>query len=224
MLRVAIDARQPAAVPLAEAAAVIRAGGVVAMPTDTLYGLAANPFSNAAVTRVFAAKGRSAERALPLVAADVDQVINQIGPLSELALRLAAQYWPGPLTLLVARPSSLPADVTGGRDQVGVRVPAHAVPRELCRVCASLLTATSANVTGEPATDDPDEVARSFDRVPWGGVGGVGGLRTVDLLLDAGRTPGGPPSTIVDVTGRVVRLVRPGAIAWDDVQTCVQRG
>jgi L-threonylcarbamoyladenylate synthase len=210
MRRVAIDARQPATAALAEAVAILQAGGVVAMPTDTLYGLAADPFSSEAVARVFAVKGRSTDRAMPLVAADVDQVVNQLGPLSELAQRLASKYWPGPLTLLVARPSSIPADVAGGRTEIGVRVPAHAVTRELCRVSGRLLTATSANLSGAPPSNDPDDIERA--------------LRTgVDLLLDAGRTPGGPPSTIVDVTGREVRLVRAGAIAWEDVQTCMQR-
>lgn len=211
MRRVAIDARQPAASALAEAVAILQAGGVVAMPTDTLYGLAADPFSSAAIARVFAVKGRSLDRAMPLVAADVDQVVSQLGPLSELARRLASRYWPGPLTLLVARPSSIPADVSGGRDEIGVRVPAHAVTRELCRASGRLLTATSANLSGEPPSNDPDVIERAL---------GTG----VDLLLDAGRTPGGAPSTIIDVTGRDPRLVRPGAIAWEDVQACMQRG
>src|SRR5262245_62253283 len=211
MRRVAVDARQPAADALAEAVAILQAGGVVAMPTDTLYGLAADPFSVDAVARVFAVKGRSAERAMPLVAADVDQIVTQIGPLPELARRLAMTYWPGPLTLLVARPPSIPADVAGGRGEIGVRVPAHAVTRELCRACGRLLTATSANLSGEPPSNDPDAIARAL---------GDG----VDLLLEAGRTPGGAPSTIVDVTGSEPRLVRPGAITWDDVQACIQRG
>jgi L-threonylcarbamoyladenylate synthase len=211
MRRVPVDAQQPAAGALAEAVAILRAGGVVAMPTDTLYGLAADPFSSKAVARVFAVKGRAAERAMPLVAADVDQIVSQIGPLSAIARRLASTYWPGPLTLLVARPPALPADVAGGRDEIGVRVPAHAVTRELCRACGRVLTATSANLSGEPPSNDPDEIERTL---------GDG----VDLLIDAGRTPGGAPSTIVDVTGKDVRLVRPGAISWDDVQACVQRG
>jgi L-threonylcarbamoyladenylate synthase len=215
MRRVTIDARQPAAAVLAEAVAILLAGGVVAMPTDTLYGLAADPFSTAAVARVFAAKGRSADRGMALVAANIEQVVRDIGPLSDPARRLATRYWPGPLTLLMARPASIPAEVTGGRGEIGVRVPAHAVPRELCRACGRLLTATSANPSGEPASNDPDDVERSLEAA-----GDVG----VDLLLDAGRTPGGAPSTIVDVTGRDVRLVRPGAIAWDDVQACMQRG
>jgi L-threonylcarbamoyladenylate synthase len=210
MRRVAIDAHQPDASVLEEAATVIRGGGIVAVPTDTLYGLAADPFSAAAVERVFAIKARSAERALPLIAADITQVENRLGPLPPAGQRLAAAYWPGPLTLLVPRPSTLAADVTGGLDQVGVRVPAHAVARELCRVCGGPLTATSANLSGAPASADPDEVARTMGE-------GVG------LLLDAGPTAGGPPSTIVDVSGRAIRLVRPGAIPWEDVQACLGR-
>jgi len=208
MRRVAIDAQRPDAASLQEAAAVIKAGGIVAMPTDTLYGLAADPFSTAAVERVFAAKGRAAERALPLVAADITQVEEQLGALPPDGRRLAAAYWPGPLTLLLPRPSTMPESVTGGLAHVGVRVPAHAVTRELCRACGCLLTATSANPSGAPASADPDDVERSM---------GEG----VALILDAGLTPGGPPSTIVNVSGDVIRLVRPGAIPWEEVQACL---
>jgi L-threonylcarbamoyladenylate synthase len=209
MRRVAIDAHQPDPTVLEEAATLIRAGGIVAMPTDTLYGLAADPFSGAAVERIFAVKGRSAERALPLIAADIEQIERWLSPIPPAGRRLAAAYWPGPLTLLVARPSELPAAVTGGLEQVGVRVPAHAVARELCRVCGGPLTATSANRSGAPASADPDVIA-------WA-------LADVGLLLDAGHTRGGPPSTIVDVSGSEVRLVRPGAIPWEEVQACLGR-
>jgi L-threonylcarbamoyladenylate synthase len=210
MRRVAIDVRRPEAAALLDAAAVIQSGGIVAMPTDTLYGLAADPFSAEAVDRVFAAKGRAAERALPLVAADIAQIEDQLGPLSPDVRRLAAAYWPGPLTLLVPKPPSIAERLTGGFDEVGVRVPAHAVPRELCRAAGRVLTATSANPSGVPATADPDAVERMLrDRV--------------ELLLDAGPSPGGPPSTIVSVSGGSVRLVRPGAIPWDEVQACLAR-
>ena len=123
---------------------------------------------------------------------------------------LAETFWPGPLTLLIRAPAALPEEVTGGTGRVGVRVPAHGVARGLCRACHRPLTATSANLSGEPPSADPDEVARTL------------GAR-IDLLLDDGRAPGGQPSTIVDVTGSAPRLVRAGALAWDQVQACVSR-
>jgi L-threonylcarbamoyladenylate synthase len=208
MRRLAIDARWPDPMALEEAAALILAGEIVAVPTDTLYGLAADPFSTDAVARVFAAKGRAAERALALIAADIAQIDDRLGPLSPAARRLAAAFWPGPLTLLVPRPATMPDAVTGGLAQVGVRVPAHAVARGLCRASARPLTATSANPSGAPAPDHPGDVAQTLNE-------------SVALLLDAGPAPGGPPSTIVDVSDGKARLVRPGAVSWDEVQACL---
>jgi L-threonylcarbamoyladenylate synthase len=109
------------------------------------------------------------------------------------------------LTLLIAAPRALAADISGGTLRVGVRVAAHAVAQGLCRAANSVLTATSANVSGQPAADSADAVAESLSE-------------RIDLLLDAGRTPGGPPSTIVDVTGSEPRLVRAGAISWEEIQ------
>ena len=195
---------------VADALAVISRGGVVAIPTDTLYGLAVDPFSTAAISRLFAVKGRADARAVALIAADVEQVTAQLGALPPVAQRLAAAYWPGPLTMLLARPDSIPAQLTGESAHVGVRVPAHDLARELCRACGHLLTATSANISGEPPSDDADHIARVF------------APSDVELLLDAGKTPGGPPSTIVSVTGDDIHLVRPGAISWDEVQACAQ--
>ncbi len=192
------------------AAMVIRAGGVAAIPTDTLYGLAVDPHNAEAVARVFAIKGRAAASGLPLVAADVLQVQRWLGVLPNVGQRLAECFWPGALTLVVMAPGGLTPGVTGGLPTVGVRVPGHAVARALCAACGHLLTATSANLSGEPATSDPDEVERV-----------LGSL--VDLTLDAGRTPGGAPSTIVDVAEGHLRLVRVGAVPWDEVQACVRR-
>ena len=211
MIRRLIDSALPDPAILAEAARLIRSGGLVAVPTDTLYGLAVDPFRADAVARVVAAKGRSGGRALPLIAADVEQIARGIGPLPPMARLLARAFWPGPLTVLLEAPATLAAAVTGGTGRVGVRVPAHHVARAVCLACASPLTATSANISGEPAPGDPDEVERTV------------GMR-IDLLLDAGRTPGGLPSTIVDVTGSFPRLVRAGAVSWDEVLACAQRG
>jgi L-threonylcarbamoyladenylate synthase len=193
---------------LDEAVRAIRAGGVVAMPTDTLYGLAVDPRQQDAVARVFAVKGRAADSALPLIASSPAQVAAHLGALPPLAARLAARFWPGPLTLLLAAPPSLAPEVNGGTGRVGVRVPAHRIARALCAACDSLLTATSANVTGQPPSADPDEVARAIgDRI--------------DVLVDAGRTPGGLPSTIVDATGDRPAIVRLGAIPHEAIVECV---
>ena len=209
MRRVVVDAERPSRDVLLEAADIIRNGGIVAMPTETLYGLAADPFSSAAIARVFAVKGRAAEQAIALVAADVIQINEQVQPLLELELRLAKAFWPGPLTMLLERPASIPAELTGGSSRVGVRVPAHEVTRKLCRASSRVLTATSANLSGQPASADPDVVANVF------------ASSDVNLLLDAGRTPGGLPSTIVEVHPSSVRLVRTGAIDFREVQACV---
>ena len=209
MIRRSVDAVSPDPEAVSEAARVICSGGVVALPTDTLYGLAVDPFCEDAVARVFAAKGRSAERALPLIGADADQIEQALGALPPLARTLARRFWPGPLTLLLEAPAALSAQVTGGTGRIGVRVPAHQVARALCRACARLVTATSANISGEPSSDDPDEVERT-----------MGGR--IDLLLDAGRTRGGLASTILDATGPVPRRVRAGAIGWVEVLACMR--
>lgn len=205
MRRVFVDPGSPQRDAIQEAAEWILNGGVVALPTDTLYGLAADPFSAAAVARVFAVKGRAAEQALPLIAADAAQVTMHLGGLTATGQRLADRFWPGPLTLLVNAPLALAREVSGGTGKVGVRVPADAIARAICAEAGRPVTATSANVSGEPATADPEVVERT-----------LGGR--IDLLIDAGPTAGGAPSTIVDVTAAEPLLVRAGALSWDDIQ------
>lgn len=210
MERLFVDPTMPDQAVLARAAAAIRAGGLIAVPTDTLYGLAADPFRPEAVRRLFCVKGRSLERAVPLMAADTVQVVDQLGELSPLARALAERFWPGPLTLLVPAPAAMADEVSGGTGRVGVRVPAHAVARGLCRAIGGVVTASSANISGRDATDDPDDV------VAWLGA-------QLDLVLDAGKTGGRVPSTIVDVSAREPRLVRAGVIPWETVVACLQR-
>jgi L-threonylcarbamoyladenylate synthase len=209
MVRVVVDPVRPNPAAIIDAAATLAKGGAVAIPTDTLYGLAVDPWNPTAVARAFAIKGRDEERALPLIAADVSQVRRCLGELNPVATRLADRFWPGPLTLVMRAPDHLAPAVTAGGRTVGVRVPAHAVARALCAAFGRPITATSANVSGESPTADPDEVA---DRLGNG----------VDMLIDSGTTPGGPPSTIVDVTQADPRLIRAGAVSWDAVKTCAQ--
>jgi L-threonylcarbamoyladenylate synthase len=208
MIRLVVDPIDPDPDAVAEAASAIRAGGLVVFPTDTLYGLAADPFNQAAVERIFRAKARDAERGLPLVASDAAQIAAQLGALPPAAQRLAERFWPGPLTILVSAAAELPEGVSAGTARVGVRVPAHAVARALCRVAQSVLIATSANLSGEPATHEPERLSAPL-------------LAHVGVLLDAGPTAGGPPSTIIDLTSGTARLIRAGAIPFDVIQACL---
>jgi L-threonylcarbamoyladenylate synthase len=186
------------------AASELRRGGIVAYPTDTLYGLAIDPRNQAAVARLFAVKGRAAASAIPLSAADAVMAeraaARGFGPLEH---RLASAFWPGPLTIVVpASPAMSAALAPGGT--LGVRVPAHAVARALSTTFGHCITATSANLSGAPPCVTADDVESSLHQ-------------HLDFLLDGGPAPGGPPSTIVElVDGRPV-LHRAGAIAWERV-------
>lgn len=199
-----IDPLSPDPTRLAEIAAVLAAGGLVAFPTDTLYGLAVDPRSPAAVERLCAVKGRPLEAAVPVIAADTAQVAAQVGRLTALDQRLAARFWPGPLSLVIAASPLLAPGVVGADGTVAVRVPAHAVAREIARVAGHPITATSANPTGAAPAATADEVLATLGDA-------------VTLVVDGGPTPGGPPSTIVRVAGPRVALVRAGAIPWERV-------
>jgi L-threonylcarbamoyladenylate synthase len=197
--RIRVDPRALDPAAIAEAAEEIRAGRVVAYPTDTLYGLAVDPRNSDAVRRLFALKGRPESSALTLIAADVDQV-REAAEMSLSGARLAAQWWPGPLTIVMAAAPAIAEDTLAGGRTVGVRVPDHPVARALARTFGFCITATSANRSGETAASSPDAVAAA--------------LPEVDVILDAGAAPGGAPSTIVDASGLDLRLVREGAVPW----------
>ena len=191
-------------IDLASAAAWLRAGGVVALPTDTFYGLAADPWSAVAVAAVFDVKGRAAAAALPLIGASLEQVEAQCGPLAAATRWLAETHWPGPLSLILDAPASMAAAVHAGAGTVAVRVPAQPVARALAEAAGHLLTATSANRSGAP---------------PVSTAAALGDLAADPrvFVIDGGPTPGGDPSTIVDARGARPVLVRAGAIAWSRV-------
>ena len=185
------------------AADVLDAGGIVAYPTDTLYGLAADPRRDDAVMRLFEVKGRQDGAAIALIAADSAQA-ERAGSFGETERRLAAALWPGPLTIVVRAAASMSQRLLGPSGTIGVRVPAHAVARALARAFGMPITATSANLSGRPPAVTADEVAASMgDRI--------------DLLVEAGPAPGGPPSTIVAVADGRPTLIRAGAVPWDRV-------
>jgi L-threonylcarbamoyladenylate synthase len=183
----------------AEAVDLLRAGRIVAIPTDTVYGIAADLALPDAIERLFAAKGRSPDRAVALLLADTAQaaVLGVVGPAAHL---LAERFWPGGLTLILpVRPSAaLPPILAAGSPTVGVRVPDHPAPRALAAVLGPLPT-TSANRSGEPDARDAAEVA---DRLG----------DAISLILDGGPIRGGPASTVIDCTGALAVVRRSGAI------------
>lgn len=186
---------------------VLRRDGVVAYPTDTLYGLGANVTSLRAVQRVFDIKGRRHDMALPLLLADASDMELVAMDVPPLARTLAARFWPGPLTLVLRRSKSVPDLVTGGRETVAVRVPDHPVPRALARGLGAPITGTSANSSGGPDPCTAEDVRR-----------GLGNL--VDYLIDGGPALAGRPSTVLDLTGPEPRVLRQGAL---DVRETLER-
>lgn len=180
---------------LAEAAAILLGGGIVAFPTDTVYGLAAHLERPLAIQQLFVAKRRPPEKAIPLLLADASDLSLVAKDVGEDALALARHFWPGALTIVVPRRVS----VDGAPDTVGVRVPALDLARALIRAAGGALAVTSANVSGGDNTTTAEEVAAQ-----------LGGR--VDAILDGGPSPGGVASTVVDATARPVRVLRLGGI------------
>jgi L-threonylcarbamoyladenylate synthase len=183
----AVDPVAPAAAALADAAATLRAGGLVAFPTETYYGLGAAALHAPAVRRVFDVKGRPESRPL-LVLVDGEDMVDRVTTDAPAAARaLMARHWPGPLTLVLRARPSVPVEITAGTGTIGVRLSPHPVARGLVQALGAPVTAPSANRTdGEPATTAGDVLAY-FDGA-------------IELVLDGGTTPGGLASTVVDAT------------------------
>lgn len=197
---------------LDRAVGAIQTGGLVAMPTETVYGLAADATNPAALARVFAAKARPSDHPLIVHLADPDDLTEWAPEASPTARLLAATAWPGPLTLIVPRSSRLPSDVAGGRSTVGLRVPAHPIARALIREAGVPLAAPSANRFGAVSPTTIEHV-----RLDLGDVLDPG----LDVLLDGGPCPVGVESTIVDTTVDPVQILRAGAVTHTQVRSII---
>jgi len=185
-----------------QAVRALAQGMPIGIPTDTVYGLAVDPFRPGATDRIFAAKRRPRDVSLPLLVSGVDQALSVSSSVPELALELMAAYWPGPLTLVLPVRPGLGADLGDDDLTVGVRSPDHAVPQALCAASGPLAT-TSANRHGEPPLSTAGEVADAFGEA-------------VPVVLDGGICTGSP-STVVDCTGQELKLLREGRIPWADL-------
>jgi L-threonylcarbamoyladenylate synthase len=194
-----VDPADPQPEIIAHAAAILRSGGLVAFPTETVYGLGANALDASAVARVFAAKGRPAHNPLIVHVPEAASVSRIAADWPEAAARLAVHFWPGPLTLVLPKRSDLPDAVTAGGPTVAVRVPVNAVALALLRAANLPVAAPSANRSSELSPTRAEHVLRGLDG-------------RIDLILDGGRTSGGIESTVVDVTCSPPRLLRPGLI------------
>ncbi len=203
-----MDPSAPDAATIARAAEVIRSGGLVAMPTETVYGLAGNALEPASIARIYAAKGRPSQNPLIAHVADAAQAQALAAEWPAMARALAARFWPGPLTLVVRRKAIIPDALTAGLDTFGVRVPDHPVALALIRAAGVPLAAPSANRFTEVSPVTAAQVAR-----------GLGAA--VDIILDAGHTRVGIESSVVDVSGGRPVLLRPGMISQQEIESVV---
>jgi L-threonylcarbamoyladenylate synthase len=186
-----------------QAIETLKNGGIVAFPTDTVYGLGADASSHDAILRIYEAKRRPRRLALPLLLADASQIPSVARDMPEIAWLLAKHFLPGGLTLVLYKSSSVSSLITGGSDKIAVRVPAHPIPIALLEGLDGPITGTSANLTGRPSPMTSREV---YDQLG----------DSVDLIID-GECPGGVVSTVVDITTNPIRILREGAISSEKI-------
>jgi L-threonylcarbamoyladenylate synthase len=188
---------------ISRAAEILRAGGLVAFPTETVYGLGADASSAAAVARLYAAKGRPADHPVIVHFATAEEAFSFARVIPPEAKKLAERFWPGPLTLILKRSDKAKDFVTGGQDSVGLRVPSHPVAQELLREFGGGVAAPSANPFGKVSATTAAHVREELK---------------VDLVLDGGPSEVGIESTILDLSGSGVVLLRPGKISKKDLK------
>lgn len=193
---------------IAKAAEILRVGGTVAFPTETVYGLGANALDAAAIAKIFAAKQRPAWDPLIVHVTDAAMLARVVAEVSPAAQRLMDAFWPGPLTLLLPRNVSLPLEVTAGRELVGVRMPAHPVAQALIAACGLPIAAPSANRFGHIS---PTTAAHVLDDLDG----------RIDMVLDGGPTAHGVESTVLEVRNSGAVVYRPGAVSIEELQSLV---
>jgi L-threonylcarbamoyladenylate synthase len=198
----AVNSEYPDPTVIHQAADVIRAGGLVAFPTETVYGLGANATDANAVSRIFSAKGRPATDPIIVHVAALEQLDSVARNIPDLARTLAAQFFPGPLTLVLQRNETIPSNVSAGRDSVAVRMPSHPVARALLQAAGVPVAAPSANTFSRPSATTAQHALEDLNG-------------RVDIILDGGATPIGVESTVLDLTGETPVVLRPGGISLE---------
>jgi L-threonylcarbamoyladenylate synthase len=188
------------------AARILAEGGLVAFPTDTVYGVGAHAFQPDAVERIYVAKTRPRDKAIPILLARADDLPLVAERITETAWLLAERFWPGGLTLVLPRKANVPDGVSAGGPTAAVRVPDHPVPLALIAALGAPLAATSANLSGRPSPVTAQEVEAELGE-------------RIELILDGGRCPGGIPSTVLDLTTDPPTILRAGAISVEDIRS-----
>jgi len=195
-----IDPQNPEREKISAAIAVLKEGGVIAYPTETFYGLGADAFSETAVEKVFALKGRNPGNPLSLIVADERALHALVAEVPNKARELMKRFWPGPLTIVFRAAPGVSPRLTANTGTIAIRISSHPIAALLARELGSPLTATSANLSGQKETVSAAGVKDVFGNV-------------ADMIIDGGETPGGLGSTIVDVTVLPFRILREGAIS-----------
>ena len=201
--------QNPEPEPVAYAAGFIRRGQVVGVPTDTFYGLAADPFNLAAVEQIYRVKGRPETRALPILVRSIEQAVELARGLPDGFVRLAEKFWPGALTLVVEASRRLPLKVTGNTGRVALRMPNAAVVWALIQAFGGPITGTSANLSGHPSSTNAELLSAQLgNRLP--------------LILDGGETGAVLASTILDVRDDGWRIIREGRISEAEIRAAIE--
>lgn len=198
-----------APVDLERAGRVFRSGGIIAYPTETFYGLCVDPFNDYAIRRLFFLKGRHEKNPVALIIADKSMLKGVAREVTEAGARLMERFWPGPLTLIFRAAPEVPQELTGFTGKIGVRVSSHPIARALSEAFKSPITATSANHSGEKPATEAGEVLGYFDG-------------SIDILIDGGKLSGTKGSTVVDVTGERIELIREGEVEFSEVMKALE--
>ena len=201
MNTVVIPADSPDAIDLA--LDVLNNSGLVAFPTDTVYGVGALVYDGAAVESIYIAKNGPTEKAIPVLIADAEDMDKVGMDIPDIARRIAARFFPGPLTCIIPKQPTLPSAVSA-TSTVGVRAPDHDVARALLRA-AGPMAVTSANISGQPSPSTAEEVFAQLNG-------------RIELIIDGGKTPGGVPSTVVDCTSDEIKILREGPISLEEIK------
>lgn len=199
IIKISQTSPDPSAV--SEIAELLRAGSVIAYPTDTFYGLGVDIANHIAIERLYSVKNRRPDKPILILISDIKMLLSLIsqGYLSQTAGRLTAKFWPGPLTLIFNASDAVPPALTANTGKIGIRLPDNRLCNLLIDKLDHPITATSANLSGEGSLDNPDEVLALIGN-------------RIDVLVDGGRAKGGFPSTVVDITGVEPVILREGAI------------